>query len=57
MLYAIDEVALVVIGILIALQVNNWNGERKSNILERNTLISLKDEFQKSKIDLQEHIQ
>jgi len=27
--YAIGEVALVVIGILIALQVNNWNEERK----------------------------
>jgi len=29
MLYAIGEIILVVIGILIALQVNNWNEERK----------------------------
>jgi len=29
LLYAIGEIALVVIGILIALQVNNWNEERK----------------------------
>ncbi len=29
--YAIGEVILVVVGILIALQVNNWNEERKFN--------------------------
>jgi len=29
LLYAIGEILLVVIGILIALQVNNWNEERK----------------------------
>ena len=28
LLYAIGEILLVVIGILIALQVNNWNEER-----------------------------
>lgn len=31
MLYAIGEIVLVVIGILIALSINNWNEERKSN--------------------------
>jgi hypothetical protein len=30
-LYAIGEIALVVIGILIALQINNWNETRKRN--------------------------
>ncbi|MDX1591203.1 MAG: DUF6090 family protein [Balneolaceae bacterium] len=30
LLYAIGEILLVVIGILIALQVNNWNEERKA---------------------------
>ena len=29
--YAIGEIVLVVIGILIALQINNWNEERKSD--------------------------
>lgn len=29
--YAIGEILLVVIGILIALQVNNWNQDRISN--------------------------
>jgi hypothetical protein len=30
--YAIGEIVLVVIGILIALQINNWNEERKYNL-------------------------
>ena len=34
LLYAFGEIALVVIGILIALQVNNWNDRRKSNLNE-----------------------
>ncbi|MFC4723428.1 DUF6090 family protein [Geojedonia litorea] len=33
--YAIGEIALVMIGILLALQVNNWNENRKNNIEER----------------------
>jgi len=33
LLYAIGEILLVVIGILIALQVNNWNEERKNRDL------------------------
>jgi hypothetical protein len=36
--YAIGEIVLVVIGILIALQINNWNENRKS-IIEGNKLI------------------
>ena len=32
--YAIGEILLVVIGILIALQINNWNEQRKNNALE-----------------------
>ncbi len=31
LLYAIGEIVLVMIGILLALQVNNWNEERKRN--------------------------
>ena len=30
--YAVGEIVLVVIGILIALQVNNWNENRKTEI-------------------------
>ena len=36
--YAIGEIVLVVIGILIALQVNNWNEGRKQNI-QKNLII------------------
>jgi len=32
LMYAIDEIALVVIGILIALQIDNRNGERKEKL-------------------------
>jgi predicted transcriptional regulator len=53
LLYAIGEIALVVIGILIALQINNWNEERKARIAEKLALISLKEEFQKNSKDLQ----
>jgi hypothetical protein len=30
MLYAMSEILLLVIGILIALQINNWNEQRKT---------------------------
>jgi uncharacterized protein involved in outer membrane biogenesis len=40
--YAVGEIILVVIGILIALQINNWNEQRKQNNLEQSTLIELK---------------
>jgi len=36
--YAIGEIVLVVIGILIALQINNWNEERKVKLSEKATL-------------------
>ena len=36
--YAIGEIILVVIGILIALQINNWDENRKSRIDEKATL-------------------
>ena len=34
--YAIGEIILVVIGILIALQINSWNDDRKAKIVENN---------------------
>jgi hypothetical protein len=42
--YAIGEIVLVVIGILIALQVNNWNENRKERLLEQQMLKNLKQE-------------
>ena len=44
--YAIGEILLVVIGILIALQVNNWNESRKMKINEQAYLLSLKEDLQ-----------
>lgn len=45
LLYAIGEIALVVIGILIALQINNWNEERKQSIEEIRLLSSINEQF------------
>ena len=42
-LYAIGEILLVMIGILLALQVNNWNEERKAKIEEREVLSNLRN--------------
>lgn len=41
MRYAIGEILLVVIGILIALQINNWNEHRKIHIYEQKILNDL----------------
>jgi hypothetical protein len=39
--YAIGEIILVVIGILIALNINNWNEEQKERLLEKEAFNSL----------------
>ena len=39
--YAVGEIVLVVVGILIALQINNWNENRKNSNLERKLLTEL----------------
>ena len=43
--YAIGEIILVMVGILLALQVSNWNNDRLCNNLERNTLLQLKEDI------------
>ena len=47
--YAIGEIVLVVIGILIALQINNWNQSRLNHVEEKNILANLHDEFIENK--------
>ncbi len=46
LLYAIGEIALVMIGILLALQINNWNEGRKEKLEEKAILIRLKSDFE-----------
>ena len=43
--YAIGEILLVMVGILLALQVSNWNAKRQKNTLERTTLEQLKNDI------------
>ena len=50
--YAIGEIVLVVIGILIALSINNWNEIRKEGIKERQLLNNLQGEFKDNLEDL-----
>jgi hypothetical protein len=47
--YAIGEIFLVVIGILIALQVNNWNQERKQAISEKEFFEGIKHDLTQDK--------
>jgi len=44
--YAIGEIILVVIGILIALQINNWNELRNDRVKEREILLALADNLE-----------
>ena len=54
--YAIGEIILVVIGILIALQINNWNEENKLLIEEKKSLRNLHIEAEDIVIKLEDHI-
>jgi len=50
--YAIGEIVLVVIGILIALSINNWNQDQQNKRLEQATLKALLIEFQDNRISI-----
>ena len=50
--YAIGEIILVVIGILIALQINNWNQERQNRIKETAILKQIHRDFKSNKVQL-----
>ena len=45
--YAVGEIVLVVIGILIALQINNWNESRKEDKLARQYLQGIENNLKK----------
>ncbi|WP_411768402.1 DUF6090 family protein [Winogradskyella sp. A3E31] len=52
LLYAIGEIVLVVIGILIALQINNWNEKRKERVREHKYLNRLLNEIERDSSNL-----
>jgi hypothetical protein len=54
--YAIGEIFLVVIGILIALQINNWNENRKLENNKQKLLLALKQELQINKGTLENYL-
>jgi len=51
--YAIGEIVLVVIGILIALSINNWNSNRSDRTRETEYMQSMLSDLQKDKSDLE----
>lgn len=54
LLYALGEIALIIVGILIALQVNNYNEAAKNKEIKRQLLLQLQQENQLNLTDLQE---
>ena len=51
-LYAIGEIFLVVIGILIALQINNWNNHRLERNKEMKTYKAIKQQIEEDRSEL-----
>ena len=57
LVYALGEIFLVVIGILIALQINNWNEQNKNRIFEREILSLINENLSRDSILLTEEYQ
>jgi hypothetical protein len=55
--YALGEITLVVIGILIALQINNLNEERKDRIREQIILGQLMEDYEANLLQLEQKIE
>ncbi len=53
LLYAFGEILLVVIGILIALQVNNWNEERNDRKLEQRYMSDLIQDIRQDSMNIE----
>ena len=54
--YAIGEIFLVVLGILIALSINNWNEGQKDLKKEQEILIQIEEEYETNLAQLEEKI-
>ena len=57
LIYAIGEIVLVVLGILIALQVNNLNEQRKANEFEVKILNEIRSNLQMDLIEIREDLE
>ncbi|NEV92972.1 hypothetical protein G3567_02275 [Psychroflexus sp. YR1-1] len=55
--YAVGEIILVVIGILIALQINNWNQQRILEKQSQQVLVNLREEINENKTELESAIE
>ena len=56
LLYALGEIILVVIGILMALQINNWNEARKIRNQELKHLVDLKTDFELNIAEINQYL-
>lgn len=56
LLYALGEIILVVIGILIALQINTWNQERINEKIENEIIANLEDDFKINLKDIESYL-
>ena len=56
LIYAIGEIILVVIGILLALQINNWNEHRKTRLTEATKLNKLLEDLKLDSITFDSNI-
>ena len=53
LLYAVGEIVLVMIGILLALQVNNWNEQQKVKLHELNILNKLNEDLKANLLEVE----
>ena len=56
-IYAIGEVVLVVIGILIALQIDNWNDRAKERAVEIKILQEIKNNLENDLVEIRSDIE
>jgi len=56
LIYAVGEIILVVIGILIALSINNWNENKKTTANIKNLLIGLTNDLKQDTLLIQERL-
>jgi len=54
---ALAEVALIFIGITLALYFDNWNEDRKERLLERQLLVEMRDDLTETRLDLARDIE